>query len=57
MIISVEQEDNMIVWLKVNKCLFNKKLNDYKDTKNKNHLWSAKAEELKNRDSNFEDLV
>ncbi len=46
LILTPDQEDSVIEWLKVNECLFYKNLNEHKDTEMKNHLWAAKADEL-----------
>ncbi len=46
LILTPNQEDNVVEWLKSNEYLFNKTLNAYKDTEMKNRLWPAKADEL-----------
>ncbi len=45
LILTADQENSVIEWLKVNECFFNNK-NAYKDTKMKNRLWTAKEDEL-----------
>ncbi len=46
LILTAEQEDDIVKWLKGNPCLFNKKLNDYRNTELKSLLWNLKGEEL-----------
>ncbi len=46
LILTPDQGDSVIEWLKGNECFFNKMLNAYKYTEMKNRLWTAKADEL-----------
>ena len=45
-LLMTEQEDDMVEWLKENHCLFNKKLNDYKNCEKKTRLWKENAEKI-----------
>ena len=44
--LTVEQEEDMIDWLKAHEVLYNKKLVDYKDTKKKTFVWQQQAEQM-----------
>lgn len=41
-----EEEEVMALWIRENECLYNKKLNAYKDTQKKNKLWDEQAKEM-----------
>ena len=42
-----EEEEVMALWIRGNECLYNKKLNAYKDMQKKNKLWDDQAKEMK----------
>ena len=44
--LTVEQEEDMIDWLKAHEVLYNKHLVDYKDTKKKTFVWQQQAEQM-----------
>ena len=46
LILTTEQENDVVEWLMDHPCLFDKKEGDYKDTAMKARLWNGKAEEL-----------
>ncbi len=46
--LTVEEEDDMAEWLKMNPCLYNKKLKTYRNTDMKKRLWEEKAAEFSN---------
>ncbi len=48
-----EEEDDMAEWLNSNPCLYNKKLEDYRKTDMKQHLWEDKAAEFPNVDVTY----
>ncbi len=50
--LTVEEEDNMAEWLKMNPCLYNKKLEIYRNTDIK-RLWEDKAAEFSNVDVEY----
>ena len=37
-----EEEEIMALWIRENECLYNKKLNAYKDMQKKNKLWMTR---------------
>ena len=41
-----EEEEVMALWIRENECLYNKKLNAYKDMQQKNKLWDDQAKEM-----------
>ena len=41
-----EEEEVMPLWIRENECLYNKKLNAYKDMQQKNKLWDVQAKEM-----------
>ena len=41
-----EEEEVMALWIRENECLYNKKLNAYKDMQKKNKLWDDQAKEM-----------
>ena len=45
-ILSPEMEEDMVEWLKVNPMFYNKQLNSFKCTGNKNKLWEDKAKSI-----------
>ncbi len=51
--LTVEEEDNMAEWLKMNPCLYNKKLETYRNTDMKKRLWQDKTAELSNCDVEY----
>ena len=40
-----EEEEIMALWIRENECLYNKKLNAYKDMQKKNKLWDDQAKD------------
>ena len=44
-----EEEEVMALWIRENECLYNKKLNAYKDMQKKNKLWDDQAKEIGTR--------
>ncbi len=51
--LTVEEEGDMAEWLKVNPCLYNKKLETYRNTDMKKRLWEDKAAEFFNVDVEY----
>ncbi len=45
-----EEDDDMAEWLKMNPCLYNKKLETYRNTDMKKKLWEDKVAEFTNVD-------
>ena len=41
--LSVTEEEELVHWIKVTQCLYNKKLSGYKDKEEKDRLWKTKA--------------
>ena len=54
--LTTRQEDDMIDWIKDNPCLYNKKLDIYRDRQLKLRLWKEKAKEFVNTDIDVEYL-
>ncbi len=51
--LTVEEEDDMAEWLKMNPCLYNKKLETYRNTDMKKRLREDKAAEFSNIDVEY----
>ncbi len=51
--LTFEEEDDMAEWLKMNPCLYNKKLETYRNTDMKKRLWEEKAAEFSNVDVEY----
>ena len=45
-LLSDEQEENLVTWIRENELLYKKSLKAFKDTAKKEQLWRNKAEEL-----------
>ena len=44
--LTLAEEEGMAEWIQENECLYNKKLNSYKDKQRKDKLWDDKAAEM-----------
>ncbi len=55
--LTLKEEDDMAEWLKMNPCLYNKKLETYRNTNMKKRLWEEKAAEFSNVDVDVEYLL
>ncbi len=51
--LTVEEENDMAKWLKMNSCLYDKKLETYRNTDMKKRLWEDKAAEFSNVDVEY----
>ncbi len=51
--LTVEKDDDIAEWLKMNPCLYNKKLETYRNTDMKKRLWEDKAAEFFNIDVEY----